>query len=414
MGLPVARLRRARDGGAGRALSGLLAVALLATAGADWRQFRGSDNTGVSQETRLPVSFAASHDLAWKIPLPGRGPSSPIVVAGRVVVTCSSGVRRDRLHVLCFDAADGHRLWQREFWATGNTLTHDIAAVAIPTPASDGRRIFAFYSSNDLACLDLDGNLLWFRGLGYEHPTTRNAVGMSSSPLVVGDTVIVQLDNPGRALVAGIDTGSGATRWQMDRPANAAFSSPTVFAGAALIQGKTDVWAVDAHSGRMLWKYEYPVPYQPVASATTWRDCVFLPGMKLCALRPATAGGEPKLLWAETRFRPEMASPLVYDGRLYVLKSSVLACGDAADGRLRWQLRLKGAFWATPVCADGRLYCVNRDGLVQVVQLGKEGKLLATSQIDAGISASPAVAAGAIFFRSDRHLWKVAATKPAE
>ncbi len=409
MGLPIADMRQERIGRAGRALSLWLAAAALAFAGGDWRQFRGSENTGVSEEkNHLPVSFAANHDLAWKVPLPGRGPSSPIVVAGRVVVTCSSGPRQERLHLLCFAAADGKCLWHREFWATGNTLTHEIAAVAIPTPASDGRRIFAFYSCNDLACVDLDGNLLWFRGLGYEHPTTRNAVGMSSSPLVVGDTVIVQLDNPGQALVAGIDAGSGATRWQSSREANAAFSSPTLFGGAALVQGKTSLVALDPHSGQVRWKYDYDVPYQPVASAAAWRDTVFLPGFKLYALRPGAAGEEPKLLWAEPRFRPDLASPIVYDGRIYVLKGSgILACGDAASGHTNWQLRLKGAFWASPVLADGRLYCVNRDGLVQVVQLGKQGKVLATSQIDEGISASPAVAQGAVFLRSDRHLWKI-------
>jgi outer membrane protein assembly factor BamB len=405
-------MRQERIGRGGRTISLLLAAVVATLAGADWRQFRGSDSTGVSTEkVHLPVSFAADHDIAWKVPLPGRGPSSPIVVGGRVVVTCSSGARQERLHRLCFAAADGKCLWQREFWATGNTLAHDVAAVAIPTPASDGRRIFAFYSSNDLACVDLDGNLLWFRGLGYEHPNTRNSVGMSSSPLLLDDTVIVQLDSPGQSLLAGIDTGSGTTRWRIDREANAVFSSPTQFGAAALIQSKTSLMVVEPRSGQVLWNYDYEAPYQPVASVATWRDTVFLPGFKLSALRPGAAGDEPKLLWAETRLRADTASPVVYDGRIYVLKGSgVLACGDAASGRTCWQLRLKGAFWASPVCADGRLYCVSREGLVQVVQLGKkEGKLLASSRIDDGISASPAVAEGAVFFRSDRHLWKIAA-----
>jgi outer membrane protein assembly factor BamB len=403
-------MRQKRIGRGGRAIS-LVAAVLVALAGADWRQFRGSDNSGVSPERApLPISFAADHDIAWEVPLPGRGPSSPIVVGDRVVVTCSSGARQERLHLLCFAAADGRCLWQREFWATGNTLTQELAAVAIPTPASDGRRIFAFYSSNDLACVDLDGNLLWYRGLGYEYPNTRNAVGMASSPLLMGDTVIVQLDSPGQALLAGIDADSGATRWQIDRPADAAFSSPTRFGDAALVQGKTALVAIEPRNGRVLWKYDYDAPYQPVASTTAWRDTVFLPGLKLSALRPGAAGEEAKLLWAETRLRPDIASPVVYDGRIYVLKGSgVLACGDAASGHTYWQLRLKGSFWASPVCADGRLYCVSREGLVQVVELGKQGKLAATSRIDDGISASPAVAQGAVFFRSDRHLWKIAA-----
>ena len=114
------------------------------------------------------------------------------------------------------------------------------------------------------------------------------------------------------------------------------------------------------------------------------------------------------LLWYENRLRTDNASPLVHDGRLYVIKPpGILVCGDAADGSTLWQLRLKGPFWATPVLADGRLYCVNHEGLVQVVGLGEEGKLVGTGQIDEGILASPAVADGAIYFRSDQHLWKI-------
>jgi len=193
-----------------KSIFALAAVVLLA--GSDWRQFRGTDNRSVSREKGLPTEFGEGKNVAWKVPLPGRGPSSPIVVDGSVVVTCSSGPRHDRLHVLLFDAATGKVKWHRQLWATGHCVHHAFGAVATPTPASDGERIFAFYSSNDLACFDLDGNLLWFRGLAYDHPTTRNDVGMGSSPLVVGDTVIVQCQNQGESFAAGIDTATGETR----------------------------------------------------------------------------------------------------------------------------------------------------------------------------------------------------------
>jgi len=209
----------------------LTAATVCLFAGSDWTHFRGNDHNGVSDATNLPVNLDAERHIAWKVPLPGRGPSGPIVVSGRVVVTCSSGSLEDRLHVLCFDAESGRLHWQRQLWATGHTVVDPFAANAAPTPASDGRLIFAFFSSNDLACFDMEGNLQWLRGLAHDYPTVRNDVGMASSPLVLGRTVIVQLDTPGDSFVAGVDTESGETRWRIQREPGAVWTSPTVLRG---------------------------------------------------------------------------------------------------------------------------------------------------------------------------------------
>ncbi len=221
----------------GRAVT-WLAAALLAchlvgapSRAADWPQFRGADSNSVSGDAQPPTEWSETKNVAWKVELPGRGPSSPIVIGDRVVVTASSGVKQDRLHVLCFSAADGHRVWERQFWATGRTLSHPSSANAAPTPASDGHLIFAFYSSNDLACLDLDGNLQWFRGLAYDFPHAGNDVGMSSSPVVVGDVVVAQVECQGDSFAVGIDKATGETRWRVDRPHEASWASPVVVRG---------------------------------------------------------------------------------------------------------------------------------------------------------------------------------------
>src|SRR5262249_31558047 len=124
-----------------------LTAFLTLVAGADWRQFRGTDSTGQAADT-LPQTFAPAKNVAWKADLPGRGVSSPIVVGGRVFVTASGGLRQDRLHVLAFDAASGKRLWQRSFWATGPTASHPKTAMAAPTPTSDGKHVVALFATN--------------------------------------------------------------------------------------------------------------------------------------------------------------------------------------------------------------------------------------------------------------------------
>jgi len=393
-----------------RATSIIAVVCLFS--GGDWLQFRGTDCNGVSDEKDLPLTVDPAKNVAWKVPLPGRGPSSPIVIGDRVVVTCSSGGRQQRLHVICFNAADGKLHWHRRMWATGHSVGHPFGANAAPTPASDGRLIFAFYSSNDLACFDLDGNLKWFRGLAYEHPTTRNDVGMGSSPLVSGRTVIVQLENQGESFAAGIDVGSGLTRWRIQREQDAMWTSPTGLAGPrplVLLQGRNRLSAFDVSDGKLVWQYE--ASCHTISSVTTCGDTIYLPAEGLHALRYSPASsGKVKRLWHEKRLRCGNSSPVVHDGRTYTIKPpGILVCGNAADGEVLWQLRLKGPIWATPVLADGRLYVVSHPGLVQVVELGEEGKLVGESQIDASILASPAVADGAIYLRSDAHLCKVTA-----
>ena len=391
----------------------LAAAAVCCFGGGDWSHFRGNDTNSVSAETNLPVTFDDEKNVAWKVPLPGRGPSGPIVVAGRVVVTSASGPREDRLRVLCFDAQTGKLRWERQLWATGSVVCNPFGGVAAPTPASDGRLIFAFYSSNDLACFDLDGNLRWYRGLGHDWPGVRNDVGMASSPLVLGRTVIVQLDTPSDSFVAGIDTRSGETRWRIEREKGAIWASPTVLRGKTrqedlvLLQSRSRLSAHDPHTGGLVWDYE--TKCHSTSSVTTCGDCVYLPAWGLHALRYDPAGRSVKLLWyRKDRLLSSDQSPVAHAGRTYTIQSkSILTCGDAADGERLWQVRLKGPIWASPVLADGRLYCVNRDGLVQVVQLGQKGKLIGTSRLGSTTVATPAIADKAIYFRSDDYLWKI-------
>jgi outer membrane protein assembly factor BamB len=392
-------------------LSVALAVVSVG-AGSQWRHFRGTDNQSVSLEENLPKSFDDGRNVAWKVALPGRGPSSPIVVDNKVAVTCSTGVRQDRLHVLVFDTRSGELIWQRQLWATGHTQCNSFSAVADNTPASDGRRIFVFYSSNDLACFDLQGNLNWFRGLAYERPGARNDVGMASSPLVACETVIVQVENQGDSFALGLDAATGETRWRLQREQGATWTSPTVMRGKTpdadivLLQSRSRLTAHRPRTGEQLW--EFPTSCHTIASVTTWGDVAYLPANGLGALKYDSATGRVKLLWHAPRLRSGNSSPVVFENRAYVLKPpGIVVCGDTKDGTVLWQLRLKGPFWSTPLVADGHLVAVNHGGLVQTVRLGEKGELVGTSQIEEGILASPAVAGGAIYFRSDAQLWKV-------
>lgn len=391
----------------------LLAVPLLSAA--DWLQFRGSDSTSLAPDSKVPTAFSPTENLAWKAAIPGHGVCGPIVVGDRVYVSASSGaVKQDRLHVLCFDTKSGKELWKRDFWATGRCYHHPTSANAAPTPASDGKRIFAFYSSNDLVCLDLDGNLLWYRGLAHDYPKAGNDVGMSSSPLVVGDIVVVQIENQGDSFAAGIDTATGETKWRLERPAQANWASPAALTGKngkqlVLLQSSTGLTAHNPQTGEQVWKYD--VESNIIPSPTAVGSRIFFAGKGLTALDADVDATSATLAWDSNQLAPGNASPVILDDKVYVLaaRSGVLSCGDAKTGDQLWEARLKGTFWATPVVAGGLIYCVNQDGTVMVVKPGESsGEIVATNELQDTILGSPAVAGNALYLRSDKFLYKIA------
>ncbi len=396
------------------AVAVILSIALVTgLAGADWRQFRGNDSSSVAAGEQPPVVWGETENIAWKIPLTGRGLSGPIIVGDRVYLTSSDGFNQERLLVECFDARTGVRRWRRTFLATGRTQCHSKMAVATPTPASDGKRIFAFFSSNDLICLDLDGNLLWLRGLTHDYPNASNSLGMASSPVVVGETVVVQVENHADSFSTGLDVKTGATRWHIKQTRSDNWSSPLVLKGKTpaenlvLLQNSSGLTALEPLTGKQAWRFDQPAGRTP--SAVVANGIVFVPSSGLTALKPGQPGSKtPKILWQENRLSPSTPSPLVYRGRIYTMTRAILKCGDTATGKLLWQLRLEGAFTSSPVAADGHLFFFNEKGVAHVVDVtGEKGKIVAKNELGETILCTPAIANNALFVRSNGHLWKI-------
>jgi outer membrane protein assembly factor BamB len=393
----------------------LFPILLVGTAGgADWRQFRGSSATTIATGEAVPKQFDTQKNVAWKAELPGRGLSSPIVVGGRVFVTASSGKRHDRLHVLAFDAKTGRKLWQRNFWATGPTASHPKTCMAAPTPASDGRRLVALFATDDLICLDLDGNLLWVRALYEENPGATDGRGLASSPVISGSTVVVHVETQNLSFAAGIDIRTGVNRWKTDRPRELCWTSPILLPGKkpgqdlVLLQGSTRLSAVEPQTGREVWKIDRA--NDPISSGALAGDVLFVPGEKGLAAFQLQADRAPKLLWEVLKLKPIMTSPVVIGDRVYCVRGNILASGDVKNGKVRGQLRLKGPFSSSPVAAGGVLYCFNEAGVCHVIQPGEaESTLLQRCDLKETILGTPALGGGAMYVRSDKHLWKIAA-----
>jgi len=381
-------------------LSASLCVLTLPGFAEDWRQFRGPAGTGVS----VQPGPAAKLSVRWTADLPGQGLSSPIIVGDRVFVTASSGPREQRLHVFCFSASTGEKRWERVLLATGRTMCHEKTAVAAPTPCSDGQRVFALFSSNDLFCFDLDGNLLWLRGLTLDYPNASNSLGMASSPIVIGETLIVPSENDSESFTAGLDPVTGLNKWKLDRPKLANWTTPVIFQTAAVLQSGKGLLAVDPATGSRLW--EYTDGADTMSSSVVAHGMIFAPSHGLTALKPAADQASPAQLWRVEQLKPSTGSVIVLGEKVYVLNSAgVLVQADATTGERAWKLRLTGPFSGSPVGAGTQLYVVSEKGVVQVIDTtAPEGAVAGQLDLKEEVLSTPALADGALFVRSANHL----------
>ena len=225
-----------------------------------WLGFRG-DGTSAAAAAPATLAVGDGGNLAWQRQMPGSSVAGPIVIGDLVVSTSSSGQDGEAIFVSGIDLVSGQVRWEQSFRATGRPFCHPTSANAAPTSVSDGERIYAFFSSNDLVCLSLDGELLWYRGLGFDYPKAGNDIGMASSPVVASGVVVVQVESQGDSFAAGIDGKTGENLWRMDRPKISNWSSPVAIhrpdgTVEVVLCSQTDVIAVDPRTGSEKWKID--------------------------------------------------------------------------------------------------------------------------------------------------------------
>jgi outer membrane protein assembly factor BamB len=398
-------------------LAGWAAITGLGTlhAADDWLQFRSSSGNSAAPQATLPDDFGGDEKkhVLLQIPIAGRAVSGPIIVGDQVITTSSGGVDQRRLYLTSVSRTDGRVLWQQQWVARGRPFCHPTSANAAPTPASDGQHVFAFFSSNDCAAFDLEGRLVWVRSLATDFPKAGNDVGMSSSPWVVDGVLVLQIECQGDSFAIGLDAKTGKTLWRVDRPRQANWASPTSVQtedGKTLIllQSSKSLIGLDPKTG--VTKFELDVPCSGIPSTVAVGQTLFVPSGGLTAIRIGRSDQTPEILWKNNKLGSNSASPILHEGKVYCVNRSVLVCGDAQTGELKWQVRLPdaGSIWATPVVVDKRLIAFAEDGKAFVVDLsGDEGKLIQTNTLGESVLGSPAVAGNQMWVRSVNQLWKI-------
>lgn len=380
----------------------------------DWPQFRGPYVGGASNKASLPGKFdgESGENIAWKVSIPGRSVGGAIVVGDQVITTTSDGLEQRRIRLLSYDATSGKPRWEQQLVARGRPYCHPTSANAAPTPASDGKHVVAFFSSNDIACTDLQGNLLWYRSLASDFPKAGNDVGMSASPTIVDGVVVVQVECQGDSFALGMNVSDGTTVWKKERPRKANWASPTSVAlpsgkNAVVMQSSENLVAVNPADGKELWKIEMGCSTTPSSTVSNGR--LIVPSGGLTALDLSSAGA-PSKLWFENKLNSTACSPLVDNDKVYVVNRTILVCGDLFTGKVLWQLRIPDAnqIWSSPVIANKRLYLFSMDGSCAVVSLdGEEGKIESVNKLGDEVLGSPAIAGNAMFVRGAQNLWKI-------
>ena len=407
-----------------------------------WGQWRGPSNTGASTTAKPPTEWSESKNVRWKVEIPGRGTSTPIVWGDRVYLLSAVPVGVElaashdsrgtagqrvahRMTVMALDRKTGKTVWERTAREETPHEGHhqQFGTWASTSAITDGEVIIASFESRGIDAYDLTGKQLWASDLGDKR--MRNEFGEGSTPALYKDRVFVVWDHQGESFIAALDRKTGKELWRKNRQEIDSWATPLVVEHAGKAQvitgAQNRVRAYDAASGEMIWEAAGLTP-NPIPSPVAGDGMVYLMsgyrGNNLKAVRLAEAKGDitgsPALVWSLDRDTPYVPSPLLYDNVLYFLKGNtgVLSAFDAKTGKPHYQVqRIEGVpnVFSSPVGADGKIIVLGQDGAAAVLKAGPTYEVIATNKLDDKFDASPALAGNELYLRGYRYLYCVAA-----
>jgi outer membrane protein assembly factor BamB len=394
-----------------------------------WPQWRGPSGQGVVEGTGYPDSWSETENVLWKVEVPGRGNSSPIVWGNRIFLTTAYG--GDRRTVLCFRRDDGKLLWEAEAPPPGSVEhVQRKNSYATATPVTDGDRVYALFGNAGLIAVDFDGNRLWHYSFG----ATSNYHGPGGSPLLYKDRIIFYQDQgqvfrrraapegsseqPKGSFVAAINSGTGRLLWETQRREGVGWGTPIAIRAGdrdeIIVSSQNGVRAYDPETGRELWSARGNT-MEVIPTPAVGHGLLFCPSGRAgptLAIRPGGSGDvtETHIAWQSPRGSPFVPSPLVYGEYLYLINdmTSIATCLKARTGETVWQGRLGEArregFSSSPIAVDGKVFLTNDDGETFVLSAGPEFELLRVNRLGEQTLATPALVDGTWYFRTASQL----------
>lgn len=404
---------------AGLALAACTIAASILNA-QEWRQFRGPTGQGVAEGADLPVQWSETSNVAWKISVPGRGWSSPVIAHGRVWLTTAVPDGRDAsLRLLSFDAESGSAAQDVEIVRLQRAaLLNAKNSHASPTPVVDDARVYVHFGSHGTAAVTLDGKVLWKARHDCE---TQH--GNGGSPVLHANLLIFACDGFDTAYVVALDASTGKQRWKTMRRDqwSQAYATPLVIRVGETDQlvspGAFYAGAYDPTTGREIWRVRYDDGFSNVPRPVFAHGLVFIatgfqqPSM--IAVRPDGKGDVTRthVAWRVGRGAPFTPSPIVAGDHLYMVNDiGILTAVDARTGRLVWQQRVPGNYSASPILAGGLMYVSSEEGVTTVIRPATTFEAVAVNRLDGEVLASPAVVGRSFYIRTADHLYRVTKT----
>jgi outer membrane protein assembly factor BamB len=406
----------------------------LAASAADWSRFRGPNGTGVANDKDVPVEWSDKENIRWKLAIPGKGHSSPVLWGKKLFLQTAATDGHDRA-LVCVDADKGEILWTKTV-AAHTSKMHDRNSLASSTPATDGERIYCqFWDGKDLMlyAFDFKGEVLWKRGdpadkdrddLGvYEVKNNGESQhGAGNSPMVYDGKVFFANEKDGSSVLLAFDAKTGKTVWKAARkPFRTCYSTPFILekkdGESELIVGSTaGITGYNPANGKEIWNFTWEFKnkaLRTVASPIAHQGLVFqgsgdgdgsrdLIAVKLDGKGDVSA---TNLAWEAKGF-PYVPTPLGFGDHIYCVTDDGYAlCHVAKTGTQVWKEKLGGDVSASPVLIDGKIYAPAMSGKVYVFEAAPKFKLLATNNLGEPVFATPAVADGCLYIRGAEHLF---------
>jgi len=383
----------------------------------NWPMFRGPMGLGIARgKGPWPTDWdgKTGRNILWRAEGFLSGNNSPIVWEGRIYFSGATELKRE---VYCYDARTGDLLWKRLVSQSASPtpdpeILNKGTGFAPSTMATDGKRVFAIFPTGDLACYDFEGNKLWARNLG----VPENMYGHASSLVAWKDMLIVQYDQgdekAGRSAIFALDGATGREVWRARRPVSASWSTPVLAPTSTGMQLVTCavpfVIAYNPSSGAELWRAKGVIG--EVAPSPAFADDVVYVGVErgdLLAIKTDGKGdvSSTHVLWSISEgYLPDVVSPLVVGGLIFLAKDGQITCVDAKDGNTVWEQEIKAHCHASPVLAGDMIYLLDQEGVMHMFKPARQFSQT-TAELGERVSATPAFVDGHIFIRAEKSLY---------
>lgn len=390
-------------------------VFLLATSvcAQEWTRFRGLNGSGYSSATTIPTSWKLD-DANWRVKLPGKGHSSPVLWGDRIFLTSCDEATKERI-IMCRDVKDGHELWTRRYSTTLHRK-HQLNSYASATPVVDAKRLYLCWATaTDLVATAFDhqGHEVWQSKIG----TFKSSHGYGMSPIVYGNLLIVASDQQGDSSLIALDKKNGSIRWQVARDTKVTYSTPCVLSRKGhpdeliFTNWSHGITSVDPGNGRINWElgvfqqksFETAIGSPIVNGDLILGTCGYLGrGIHTVAVRRDDSISENATeVYRLKRGVPLTTTPVIGNGFVFLWSDNGIAtCADARDGKVHWQKRIGGTFYSSPIVVDKHVYCVSTDGDAIVVAADKKFRFIAKIPLGEPSHSTPAIAGGRMYLRT--------------